>query len=131
MSLTISDALKGLNCRFTAGYLDDITLGDTVDTLGVEVKHFQTDIAKLGLTLNKSKCKIICLAEKSQQWNSFGYSFQEPTIIGLSEEARPDWILSGFKFLKPKTVKTVRGTSFYQRLSICTQPPLQGNIINI
>jgi len=32
-------------------YLDDITLGDAVDTLGVEVKHFQTDVAKMGLSL--------------------------------------------------------------------------------
>jgi len=57
----------------------DITLGDTVDTLGVEVKHFQTDVAKLCLTLNESKCEIICVAEESrQQWNSFGFTFQEP-----------------------------------------------------
>jgi len=76
-SLTISDALKGLNCTFTAGILDDITLGDTVDTLGDEVKHFQTDVAKVHLTLNVTKCEIICLAEESgQHRNSFGYTFQ-------------------------------------------------------
>jgi len=72
-SLTISDAFKGLNSTFTAGYLDDITLGDTVDTLGVEVKHLQTDIAKMGKFLNESMCGIICFADDSrQQWNSFG-----------------------------------------------------------
>jgi len=37
-SLTISDALKSLNCTFTTSCLDYITLGDTVDRLGVEVK---------------------------------------------------------------------------------------------
>jgi len=63
----------------TAGYLDDITLGDTIDTLGVEVKLFQIDVAKEGMTLNESKCEIIYLAvESRQQWNSFGFTFQEP-----------------------------------------------------
>jgi len=63
-AVQLDDALKGLDCKFTAGYLDDITLGDTVDTLGVVVKHFQSEVAKLGLTLNESKCEIICLAEE-------------------------------------------------------------------
>jgi len=65
--LTILDALKGLDCMFTAGCLDDITLCDTVDTLGVEVKHFQTDVTKMGLSLNESKCEIICVADDSRQ----------------------------------------------------------------
>jgi len=62
-SLTILDALKSFNCTFTAGYLDDITLGDTVDTLSVEVIHFQNDVTKMGLSLHESKCKGICLAD--------------------------------------------------------------------
>jgi len=41
--------------------------------------------ARVDLSLNNSKCDI----------------------IGIYKEARPNWILSGFKFLEPKTVETV------------------------
>jgi len=50
-----------------------------------EITKLQDRAAKVGLSLNDSKCEI----------------------IGLSDEARPDWILTGFKFREPKTIETV------------------------
>ena len=39
-SLTISKILSQSACTLTAGYLDDVTLGDTVEILGGEVEKF-------------------------------------------------------------------------------------------
>ena len=36
-SLAISDILSQSGCTYTAGYLDDVTFGDTVQTLGIKI----------------------------------------------------------------------------------------------
>src|SRR5258708_14346598 len=54
-SLAISEALNRIECVFAAGYLDDITLGDTVEVLGDEVRLFKHEAERLGLVLNESK----------------------------------------------------------------------------
>jgi len=48
----MSDALCRSNCVFTVAYLDDVILGDTVVTFGDEIKRFQFEVLKFGLTLN-------------------------------------------------------------------------------
>jgi len=58
-SIAISDALSKISCTFTAGYFDDITLGDTVQNLTGEIKKFQKKALKIGLDLNHAKCEII------------------------------------------------------------------------
>lgn len=84
-SLAISPALEGSQCIFTTAYLDDITLGDTVETLGREVAKLQAELSKVGLTLNESKCEIIALAEEARPcWNSFHYAFSEPPTADTS-----------------------------------------------
>jgi len=58
-SIALLDELLESNCTFTAGYLDDITLGDTVQTLDSENKVLKEAAYRVGLTLNHSKCEII------------------------------------------------------------------------
>jgi len=48
-SLVFSDALSKMLCTFTAGYLDDITLGDTVQNQTGQIKKFQKEALKIGL----------------------------------------------------------------------------------
>jgi len=62
-SLALSGALAGSKCTFIAGYLDDVTLGDTVQTLISDIVEFKSASAKVGLSLNASKCEIVGLTD--------------------------------------------------------------------
>ena len=66
-SLAISEALSHSSCTFTVGYLDDVTLGDTVQSLGCEIFKLRSLTAALGLSLNEAKCEIVGLSDESRQ----------------------------------------------------------------
>ena len=57
--LAIHSLLSSLESEFVCGYLDDITIGDDVDTIAKDLIKLEQDAAHLGLTLNRSKCEII------------------------------------------------------------------------
>jgi len=84
-SLAISDAHSQISCTFTAGYLDDITLGDTVQNRTGKIKKVQKEILKIVLDLNYAKCEI----------------------IGLTNEYRSDWMSSGLLYLEPSMAGTI------------------------
>jgi len=65
-SLGISEALTQSKCTFTAGYLDDISLGDTVQSFAGEITKFQVGVARVGLFPNNSKFEIIGLSEEAR-----------------------------------------------------------------
>jgi len=82
-SLTLSKALSLSRCDLTVAYLDDVLLGDSIDTLGGEVVDFQRRASSIGLTLNVKKCKIIGLNRVSRNiWEGtdFAKSFLEPSM---------------------------------------------------
>jgi len=58
-SLTLSKALSLSRRDLTVAYLDDVTLGDSIDSLGGEV--VTSSDAQVGLTLNVKKWEIIGL----------------------------------------------------------------------
>jgi len=79
-SIALSEALLGSKCTFTAGYLDDNTLGNTAQTLVSEIKVLKEAAYRVGFTLNHSKCEIIGLSEVSRShWSDSGVNFIEPT----------------------------------------------------
>jgi len=65
-SLALSGALADSKCTFTAGYFDDVTLGDTVQTLVSEIVELKSASAKVGLT------DVARL-----HWSSSGFKFTE------------------------------------------------------
>jgi len=83
-SFAISDALSKISGTFTAGYLDDITLSDTVQNLTGEIKKFQKEALKIGLDLNHAKCEIIGLTEFRSDWSSSGLHYLEPSMAATN-----------------------------------------------
>jgi len=49
------------------GYLDDITLGDSVNSLITDVLDLKIGAHSVGHTLNESKCEVIVLSATSRQ----------------------------------------------------------------
>jgi len=58
----MTQVLDSSSCEFTARYLDDVTLGDSVDILFEEVKAFKNRANAVGIKLNHAKCKILGLS---------------------------------------------------------------------
>ena len=63
--LALDDALKGLQCEFVSGYLDDIGLGDNFPRLINHIQGLEAATQALGLSLNYSKCEVIGLSASS------------------------------------------------------------------
>jgi len=84
-SLALSGALAGSKCTFTTGYLDDVTLRDTVHTLVSEIVEFKSASFKVGLLLNTANGEI----------------------AGLTEVAHPHWSNSGLKFTESSTSEAI------------------------
>jgi len=62
-----------------ADYLDDVTLGGSVNSLAAEVISFRRESSKIGVELNISKCEIIGLEESAcQTWSTAHLDFHEP-----------------------------------------------------
>jgi hypothetical protein len=75
----LSKSLSLSKCVFTAGYLDDVTLGDSVENLVLEIGRFQRGANEIGLTLNVTKCEIIGLGQMLRPiWTAGGFAFREP-----------------------------------------------------
>jgi len=58
-SNTLHPTLSSLKASLNLGYLDDITLGDTQSVVDADVKEVIEEGAKIGLSLNVDKCKLI------------------------------------------------------------------------
>jgi len=65
-SLSIAEIISSFYCALTAGYLDDVVLGDDVEDLTVEIADFELRAAAMGLCLNRSKSEDIGLSPDSQ-----------------------------------------------------------------
>jgi len=63
-------------------YLDDITLGDTVQNLIGEIKKFQKEALGIGLDLNHTKCEIIGLTYESSGLHYFKPSMAATILLG-------------------------------------------------
>src|SRR5215470_1232849 len=61
--LTLHPLLNSLSSDLRVGYLDDVTLGGDVHTVGNDVARVQTDGAAISLHLNTSKFEVICQSQ--------------------------------------------------------------------
>jgi len=78
-SLALPTTLALPQCDFVAGYLDDVTLGGSVESLAYEVISFRRESSTFFLELNIVKCKIIGLEESARQtWSTTHLDFHEP-----------------------------------------------------
>ena len=83
--LAIAPILEQSGCAFSVGYLDDIILGDTVESLVAEVARFRMEASRVGLTLNESKCEIVGLSKEARpEWKSSCLTFSEPSLAVAS-----------------------------------------------
>jgi hypothetical protein len=88
--LALDSALKTVGAEFFAGYLDDLSLGDTVPCLIDKVRALALEeaAASIGLKLNRDKCEIVGLDSSLYQvWNSSGLDFKiiqvdDSTLLG-------------------------------------------------
>jgi hypothetical protein len=59
-SITIQPLLDNLASELTLGYLDDVTVGDHQSKVAADVHRIKDIGEGMGLTLNVSKCELIC-----------------------------------------------------------------------
>lgn len=59
--ISIHNILGSLSSLLSVGYLDDLTLGGSVDAVSHDVELILSEGPKLGLCLNVDKCELICL----------------------------------------------------------------------
>jgi hypothetical protein len=59
-SLGIHPILESLTSDLIAGYLDDVTIGGALNSVADDVGRVVQAAGELGLTLNPSKCEVIC-----------------------------------------------------------------------
>jgi len=57
--LTIHELLMSLSSKLAIGFLDDCTLGGYLDTVVEDLKLIGNEGARLGLSLNVSKCELV------------------------------------------------------------------------
>ena len=57
--LSVHPILSSLISLLVAGYLDDFTLGGSVDSVSRDVETIRSEGAKIGLDLNASKCELL------------------------------------------------------------------------
>ena len=81
-SLTTHSLLQAIKSEFTTGYLDDISIGGEVSSVGADVRQLEQQALQLGLTLNHSKCEVIGLSDTTNRvaWRRLGLSFQEISV---------------------------------------------------
>jgi len=60
------NALSLSRCDLTVAYFDNVTLRDTIDSLGGEVVDFQRRASSIRFTLNVKKCEIMGLNQVSR-----------------------------------------------------------------
>jgi len=97
-SISIAGLLNDCTCLFTAGFLDDITLGDDVSVLISEVARLQSRANVLGLSPNSHKCEILSLSSAANSiWLDAGLQFHicsqnDATLLGspFTTEATED-----------------------------------------
>jgi len=86
--LALDAPLKSLDTEFLAGYLDDISLGDTVPRLVQHVRALEASASSIGLRLNREKCEIVGLdASQRGFWEASGLGFRitgadDSTLLG-------------------------------------------------
>ena len=76
--LAIHKLLLSLNCEFIVGYLDDITIGDSVDIVLADLLHIEVTAKAMGLQLNRAKSEVIgCTAATRDVFLAAGVSLVE------------------------------------------------------
>ena len=64
--LALHPTLTSSSAEFRIGYLDDLFLGGELHQLEMEVENLKSSAAKIGLTLNASKCEVVLTASGAQ-----------------------------------------------------------------
>ena len=86
--LAIHELLQSLRASFVSGYLDDVSMGGDAATVADDFNRLETDAARLGLTLNRSKCEVAGLTQESRDILS-------ARGVNLNETSLEDLILLG------------------------------------
>ena len=73
-----SGVLNARECDFVVGYLDDFTLGGSVQSLIAQFHAIDSGACALGLELNRLKCEIIGLSDLTQ-------AFWQSSLPGIPE----------------------------------------------
>jgi hypothetical protein len=89
-SLTLQPILSSCKGAFVSGYFDDVGIGDRMADLAAHVRVLESEAMKIGLSLNYSKCKFICLSpHHDPSWSTSGFKFSHTpmytaTLLGAA-----------------------------------------------
>ena len=75
-SLTIDELIKSLNAELNTWFLDDGTMGDTVDKVHIDLDNLLIGFPDLGALLNDDKCELTTLNCTEEQRAQIIHLFQ-------------------------------------------------------
>ena len=79
--LAIHPLLQDIKSEFVTGYLDDIGIGGSLQSVTKDVRQLEHRARSLGLALNHTKCEVIGLHPADRiRWCSAGLHFQERSL---------------------------------------------------
>ena len=85
LCLALDEQLKTVRCEFVSGYLDDVGMGDTVQSLIDQIRCIEAAASSIGLQLNHAKCEIIGLSPSQRSlWESSGLQFLPRSVEDAS-----------------------------------------------
>ncbi len=98
--LAVHDLLSSLQSPIVVGYLDDMSMGGEADKVAEDFTRLESGAAKLGLTLNRSKCEVAGLTDTTR-------SILAARGVAVKEVEMEDLVLLGSPLLPGVGVDTV------------------------
>ena len=110
--LAVHDLLTSLQSSIVVGYLDDMSMGGEADRVAEDFTRLEAGAAKLGLTLNRSKCEVARLTNATC------------SILAARGVALEDLVLLGSPLLASRGVDTVLSSKRSDLETLASRLPL-------
>ena len=115
--LAVHDLLSSLQSPIVVGYLDDMSMGGEAGRVAEDFTRLESGAAKLGLTLNRSKCEVAGLTNATR-------STLAARGVTLKEVPLEDLVLLGSPLLPGKGVDTVLASKREDLETLASRLPL-------
>ena len=115
--LAVHDLLSSLQSPIVVGYLDDMSMGGEAGRVAEDFTLLESGAAKLGLTLNRSKCEVAGLTDTTR-------SILAARGVTLKEVPLEDLVLLGSPVLPGRGVDTVLASKREDLETLASRLPL-------
>ena len=115
--LAVHDLLSSLQSPIVVGYLDDMSMGGEAGKVAEDFTRLESGAAKLGLTLNRSKCEVAGLTDATR-------SILAARGVAVKEVEMEDLVLLGSPLLPGVGVDTVLASKREDLETLASRLPL-------